>query len=716
MLLLVTGITGVVAVVVLVVVLVAGGRRTFGTGLTGLIVVPLLLSGALELLDLLAVADPAVLGTWRRAGFVCEGLLLPSWLLACQIVRGNVYPGRGSIPGFILLGFSPSFLLTAFFTPVEKAFFNPDFVQEQVLFLSKTSFFFYTGALVYLTFALVMLERGYSSRDRGNRWKIKLEAVGLGAIIASQFFYYSQALLYRSLDFGLLPVRSLALVLGCCLIAYSRLRRGTPQRIRISREVTYRSVVVLVIGFYLFVLGLIGEGIRYFGAHSQRYILGVFALFGGVTVLLLVLSGTHRRRLRVLINKHFFKEKYDYRSHWIDFSCRLAMVDALENASRSVLQFFAETFSVRGGALYLYSSEQHQFEPLLTLDHARPVETLDRTSPLVAFLQESGWVFNRDDGQVEIVQAHPSLLGPGKFCFVVPLYVGDRIEALLFLGNRLDHREKVNYEDYDLMKTLAVQTMAVLQNYRLGEQLSHSRELAAIGKVSTFVMHDLKNLVSNLALVVENTRDHLNDPEFQRDMLSTLDGSVERMKGLIERLQTIGADRALKLRMTDLRGLATDVLSECSGMNVQLSGEPVMALVDRDEVRKVLLNLLLNASQASAEDRPISVAVRSEPEPCFVVRDQGCGMSSEFMKTRLFRPFETTKKNGFGVGLYQSRQIVELHGGRIEVQSRPGEGTEMRVIFKRLEDPSTEISPEVGAAEGQAAASSGVRTPATGEA
>jgi len=708
----ITSIAALAAVILLTLTLAAGGRRTLGRGL---IVLPLVVAGLVELFDLLALVEPSYLSTWRTAGLVCEGLMVPCWLIVGMAVRGHLFPFKGSIPTFVLLGFLPFFLFSAFSTSVDQVFFNPDFAQEKILFLSKTGFFYYLSIIFYLTSVLVMLERGYTSRDRGSRWQIKLEIVGLGAIIAAQFFYYSQALLYRSIDFSLLPVRSLALLLGCGMIAYSRLRRGVPKKVRLSREVTYRSVVVLVVGLYLFFLGVVGEGIRYFGVHSQRYVLGVIALFGGVSIILLILSGTYRRRVLVLINKHFFKEKYDYRCHWIDFSCRLAMVDTLERASRSALQFYAETFSVRGGALYLYSADQHQFEPLLAMDHALPVEKLDASSPLVTFLQESGWVFNREDGQAEILRAHPSLLAPNKFCFVVPLYVGDRIEALLFLGDRLDSREKVNYEDYDLMKTLAVHTMAALQNYRLGEQLSSSREMAAIGRVSTFVMHDLKNLVSNLALVVENSRDYLEDPEFQQDMLSTLDGSVERMKGLIQRLQMIGTGPDLHFELVDLRRLAAELLTECSGLNVQLVGESVSALIDPDEIRKVLLNLVLNGSQASPAGGEVLIEVRSDPAPCFIVRDQGCGMSEEFIRDRLFRPFETTKKKGFGVGLYQSKQIVDAHGGKIEVHSVPWEGTEMRVIFKSPKGSSAGMSTENDTQENRECAEREVGRPAVAE-
>jgi putative PEP-CTERM system histidine kinase len=263
--------------------------------------------------------------------------------------------------------------------------------------------------------------------------------------------------------------------------------------------------------------------------------------------------------------------------------------------------------------------------------------------------------------------------------FVVPLFFDERLEGMVLLGEPINPAEVFFYEDYDLMKVLARQAAATLMNQKLAEQLAAGRELAAVGKVSAFVMHDLKNSVSNLALVVENARNYMEDPDFQADMLETLDNSVRRMKGLIERLRNFEKKTCLELARCDLSALVAETALEIPKKCITWEGAPTRCTIDRSEIAKVVQNLLLNALDATAGNGPVRLEVGCDGMAFIRCLDQGCGMSAEFIRERLFNPFATTKQKGFGIGLYQCRQIVEAHAGRIEVKSTPGEGTEFTV-------------------------------------
>jgi hypothetical protein len=187
--------------------------------------------------------------------------------------------------------------------------------------------------------------------------------------------------------------------------------------------------------------------------------------------------------------------------------------------------------------------------------------------------------------------------------------------------------------------------------------------------------------VSNLALVVENARNYMDDPAFQKDMLETLDNTVAKMKGLIARLRNLEEKAELKLEECDLAELVAESAEGLPKKSITLTGGPVLCAVDRVEMGKVVLNLVLNAIDATAGEGPVHLDVGADGMAFIRCRDQGCGMAEEFLRERLFKPFETTKPKGFGIGLYQCRQIVEAHGGRIEVRSAPEQGSEFTVYL-----------------------------------
>jgi len=243
------------------------------------------------------------------------------------------------------------------------------------------------------------------------------------------------------------------------------------------------------------------------------------------------------------------------------------------------------------------------------------------------------------------------------------------------LGRPLNKNETYNYEDFDLMKTLAKQAASALLNLRLSEQLTRSREMAAMGRVSTFVMHDLKNLVSALSLMVDNGKEYINVPEFQDDLLDSLGNTVTKMNNLISRLKQLPEKLSLQRTPVDLLKLANETALMVKGGKLQVSGEQVIADVDREEIQKVALNLILNAFEATVGEDPVEVEVGLAESPFLVVKDKGCGISEDFLLNSLFTPFKSTKKKGLGIGLYQCKKIIEAHGGKIEVMSELNKGS-----------------------------------------
>jgi putative PEP-CTERM system histidine kinase len=304
-------------------------------------------------------------------------------------------------------------------------------------------------------------------------------------------------------------------------------------------------------------------------------------------------------------------------------------------------------------------------------------------SLLLERINDRKWVVNIPEELPGAGGDEGAFLTSNGLLFAVPLFHNGQLEGVLLLGRPLSSGEGYHYEDFDLMKTLARQASSAILNLRLSDELSRAREMEAVGRISAFVLHDLKNLVSTLALVVDNAREHMDNPEFQEDMLLSLGGTVTRMKGLMTRLKKLEEKIDLRREPVDLLDLAVTVAKQLGRGQVTVSGQEAVAHADPEETGKVLLNLLLNAVEASGGEERVAVEVGCDDYAWIRVSDQGCGMSAEFLRTRLFKPFSTTKDKGLGIGLYQCRQIVKAHGGRIDVQSEVGKGSIFTVMLPK---------------------------------
>jgi putative PEP-CTERM system histidine kinase len=651
----------------------------------------LLLFALQEIFDLLALRRPEELFHWKHFGLICEALL-PFTVVAFALTfyRADGLR-RARLLSRALLASSLLFLVPVLLWGPGDFFFAPDFGNENLLFLTRTGFFFYVFLMFYLTCALVLLEQTMTSLAVHERWSIKFEIVGAGLLPAVALIYYSQSLLYRSLDMGFLPARSAAVIFGVGLMFYSRIRRGGGNPISVSRSVAFHSLVVIALSLYLVGLGLLGEGMRYLGGTSQKNIFMLVVIVSGCGLLALLLSENLRRKVNVFLHKNFFRNKYDYREQWLEFTRRLADAVSFTQLQERVLAFFCEVFGLTGATLYLREDESGDFKAVSRFRVAPAVELIAAGNSLVRLLEGREWVYNvADNRDDEVGRENENFFREERVSLIVPLTRAGRLEGLVVCGPLINPRESFSYEDYDLLKALARQAALALATQRLSRELGLAREMAAIGRVSAFVLHDLKNQVSSLSLMVENAADFLDDPEFQQDMLETLSGTIEKMKKLMERLKNLRVEPGLELKEIDLVRLVEKTAAGLEG-NIVFRGEGELFLrCDPEKVGTVILNLLLNAFEAgggtAAEPVELSVG-RHESGQIFIrVGDRGCGMSAEFIANQLFKPFSTTKNKGLGIGLYQCRQIIEAHGGRIEVESTVGRGTVFTVLLPSVEE------------------------------
>lgn len=633
--------------------------------------------------NLRSLQYPDELFLWQKYGLILEVLtVLCCYFYTKTAFRDNseIYKGYGF---WVSITIAISLLFFVIISPVDEILFSPDFAEEHLIFLTNSGFVIYLLLMVFLVFGLVQLERTLAGLHQSQRWNIKLLVLGSGLLLVSFALYFSHSLLYRSINLNYLEVRSTAVFFAALLFLYSRLFRDTKGKLALSRGIAHRSLVLLIVGGYLILLGGLGEGLRYLNLSDAKPVFYVLILVSCLVLAVVFLSEKLRRKLKVTLHKNFYQSKYDYKEQWQNFANRVTSGITLSEIQTAILDLFCEPLACKGAAFYLYDFELSSYSYSVSLNFRRDWRPFSDNDPLITLLREKDWIIN-------LKESHPELKGSlidsfddvGAF-LVVPLFFDEELAGFIIMGEQINSAEELNYEDYDLLRMLSHQAIATVQGLRLSEQLSTTRELAAIGKVSTFVLHDLKNQVSGLSLMLDNARDYISDPDFQEDMLETVGNTVENMKRLISRLKNIKEKPQLAISSVALNKIIGDAV-ETTASNIETNGLSVQVAVDEEEIYKVILNLLVNAIEATEGDLPVQIVFGQRDDLAFIeVRDSGCGMSVEFIENKLFKPFETTKIHGFGIGLYQCKQIVESHGGKIEVESTHGEGT-MFTLFLPL--------------------------------
>jgi putative PEP-CTERM system histidine kinase len=402
---------------------------------------------------------------------------------------------------------------------------------------------------------------------------------------------------------------------------------------------------------------------------------------------LAVFSGSFRSKLKVFVSKHFFSYRYDYREEWLRFIRTLSADSSLQGIEQRSINALADLVESPAGALWLREGDQ-SFRPAArwNMTAANAVEPADGT--LGKFLERTGWVIDLGE-YASAPQRYPGLTLPEWLVslpgawLVIPLPSRTGLVGFVVLVNARASI-KVDWEVLDLLKTAGRQAASYLGHIQATEALLETRKFDAFNRMSAFVVHDLKNLVAQLSLLLKNAERHRNNPAFQRDMLMTVGNVVERMNRLMLQLRT-GATPVDKPRPVNLETVIRQVCGAKSGQHPAIDVEltsGISAMGHPDQLEHVIGHLVQNALDATGGEGRVSIQLRRDHDAAVIeVADSGIGMTPEFVRDRLFKPFQTTKPTGMGVGVYESSQYVTALGGRIVVDSTPNVGTRVRVLL-----------------------------------
>ncbi|HEY6643518.1 XrtA/PEP-CTERM system histidine kinase PrsK [Povalibacter sp.] len=540
--------------------------------------------------------------------------------------------------------------------------------------------------------ALMLLEQIYRNASHAGRNALRYAVLGIGSMFAYDLFLFSQAELLRGLSVDAWTVRGVVTALAVPLLALAV--RRNPQwslEIFISRQVVFYSSTFVAVGIYLIAMALAGYVIRDLGGTWGS--VGQILFFAGAAVVLtfLLASGTLRRQAIVFINKHFYSNKYDYRLEWLRF-IRTLSTTSEEDVRRTAIRAVAQIFDSPAGVLFLLDERERQFVPVsawpMKLEDVSGLTSLREDSDLVRFVRKRQWIIDLREYQrmpdvYENIELPSWLTTNANLRIVSPLLELDRLCGIFVLYEPPPPFE-LTYEDRDLLKTVGRHVATQLAQNDADRRLAESRQFEAYNRLTAFMMHDLKNSVAQLQLIVANAQRHKHNPEFVDDAIETIDNTVERMTRLIEQLRQSATSAPLQsVRFDDMVRNAVDRCSLRTPVpDLQVSDLAVFVKADPQRLSAVLEHVIRNAQDA-APAGTVSVKIDSgHEETTLVVSDTGKGMDPEFIRERLFRPFDSTKgSKGMGIGAYQTREYVQMLGGRVEVQSSPGLGTRFSITL-----------------------------------
>ena len=549
--------------------------------------------------------------------------------------------------------------------------------------------------------SLVLVHNLYGQAAPSSRSNIRFAMLALALSWVYDLNLYTVSYLAPSVAGGLFDWRGIAVALTGPLFALAA-RHEDDWRIRLSRAATFQSLSLLAICAYFAVMAVLATALRGSGDTWLRPV--SIALLAAMVVAAMVLLPSARARswAKVKIAKHLFEHRYDYRTEWLRFTETLggsgaearpfgervvkAFADIVDAPGGLLLERDSSGAFVIGAAWNWHGSEAADVEPRAALEFWEGISGSGRILELDGI--RGGW--SRAEESVCVPRW---VIDEADAWVAVPLIHKDQAVGLVLLAAP-DYRRPLDWEDFDLLRTAGRQAASSLAEAQGQRALANAQRFEEFNRRFAFILHDIKNLVSQLSLVARNAERHADNAEFRADMIATLQGSIAKMNDLLARLSPQSAARPQRVEPQPLRDIVTAAIAARRGHHeVRLLGDcGQWAEVDAPALEQAIGHLLQNAVEASPADEAVTVRVdATDGEVAVAIVDKGCGMDPDFVRSRLFQPFASTKAAGFGIGAFEAQSLVTGMGGRISVESRPGEGTQFTLHLKAAEAPPQNV-------------------------
>ncbi|MFV0645531.1 MAG: XrtA/PEP-CTERM system histidine kinase PrsK [Sphingomonadaceae bacterium] len=542
--------------------------------------------------------------------------------------------------------------------------------------------------------ALVLVHNLYAGASGSSRTALRWSAAALGGMWIYDFNLYTIAYLGRGAPEELGTLRGAIIAIMAIVYAVGSEARAAELRFRPSRKVAFQSLSLLLIGGYFGLMVALAHSMDMFGADLARLLQVGFVFVTVVMVLLWLPSRKMRGWIRVTLLKHLFQHRYDYRSEWLRFMQTIGRAgEKAPSLPERAVQVLADITDSPSGLL-LAPNEDGAFS-LAARWQWRDFEVPSPALPeqLLGQLEQDGFIIDLDE-----VRSGPSksgnpvpdwLTGHHDAWALVPLVHFHRLMGVVVLSRPAVARS-LDWEDFDLLKLAGRQLASYLAEQAGQVALLEANRFDEFNRRIAFVMHDIKNLASQLSLLASNAEKHSENPEFRADMLVTLRKSSEKLNTLIARLNRYGASGPAKREAVNVTKLLERVNDQfrhqhpVTFINTGSNTGSCHVKADETALEQALVHLLQNAVDASDEQTPVFMECRENDGECQIdIVDAGAGMSPQFVQTGLFKPFVSSKNGGFGIGAFEARELVRAMGGQLTVESREGVGTRFTLTLPR---------------------------------
>ena len=545
--------------------------------------------------------------------------------------------------------------------------------------------------LVALVVGLAQLEQVLRASRDPLRYQIKFVIIGLGSLAGFAIIQSSQLDIFLHGHAGYVFAEGVITLFSLGLIGYGLGRwhfHDMSRAVYISPQALYTSFTLLIVGGYFILVGGIGELIKQTDWAMGESI-GILVIFLASIALIVILSSRQAKtELRLLLTRHFLRSKYDYRLKWIEVTEAFRMCDSVDSILDNCLELMMRTFGAAHMTTWLLYEADGRFHQVRSANIDAPPLPLPYHHPLHDLLQSGEEIIELSRLDAPDSPEWKPFLNSTQAILCIPLRTTDALHGFITLSRQFGNRH-YRQDDFDLMTSITHYVAVQLAQTKLSEERTAAAKWEAVSRFSAFYLHDLKTLIAGLSMVAQNAKTHGHDPAFQASAMRTITNTVTKLNALINKLsvqsKSVTVEQAESFHTVNINDIIIEAIRSLS-INMQ---EPTLSMAEAlppvsivpDQFKQLFMNLMMNAIQSAGDSGKVHITTKETQGTVSVtIADSGPGIPERQLRT-LFQPFKTTKKDGFGIGLYQCKAIVEQSRGSIRIESQEGEGTHVHIAL-----------------------------------